>query len=133
MDSEYKQVGLILVVIIGIIIVLPLIPKAIRELTGPDPDLDEKNLVQIKIAISEYVKVRGTSPESLDALAPMYIGVVPRTADGRAFLYDPMSATAEIPAPIQQNTGWSPGGGSAGITPMGDAMTGMSVAEEMNY
>lgn len=132
---DTKQILLILAAVVGILIVIPLIPKAIRELQGPDPEIDTKNLAVIQLAIGEFVKVRGQYPDSLDALAPMYIanGVVPKTADGRSFLYDSTTATASIPAPIQKNTAWSPGGGGSGLTPMGDAMTGMSVAEEMNY
>ena len=130
---ETKQIFLILIAVVAILIVIPLIPKAIREFKGPDPEADTKNLARIQIGISEFVKVRGQYPESLDVLAPMYMEFVPKTADGRAFLYNPTTATASIPAAIQQNTGWGAMGGGSGLTPMGDAMTGMSVADEMNY
>ena len=130
---ETKQIFLILIAVVAILIVIPLIPQAIREFKGPDPEADTKNLARIQIGISEFVKVRGQYPQSLDVLAPMYMEFIPMTADGRSFLYDPTTATASVPAALQQNTGWGSAGGSSGLTPMGDAMTGMSVADEMNY
>lgn len=131
---DTKQVLLIIAVIIGLLIVIPLIPKAIRELKGPDPEVDQRNLVVIERAIKEFVKVRGQNPETLDALAPMYIahGIVPRTADGQSFLYDPYTAAVSIPKALPKNI-ITIGGGGSGMSPMGDAMTGMSVADEMNY
>ncbi len=128
---ETKQILGIVGGVLIVVLALPFLPKLLSELKGPDPAMDGKNVTRIERAISEYKTATNYLPASLDALAPVYLDAVPRTYNGKAFLYDAKTGAVTIPAAPPVATARQPSG--SGLTPMGDAMTGMSVADEMNY
>lgn len=101
---------------------------------APTPE-DRQTVAQIHNAINAYGTAVGFYPPSLDALVPQYLPVSPRTAAGEAFLYNNQNgevvhprasmATAGAPAPAR-------GGGVSGGGPMGEAMTGIAIQNDLN-
>jgi hypothetical protein len=72
---------------------------------------DEKARVELQQAVNSYAGFNGRFPASLDELAPSYLNEVPRTADGRAFHYDPATGKVMHPRAVDQ-------GGAPAIPPM---------------
>ena len=120
-------------VTIGIVVVVaafPLLPKVLDALKSPDPATDAQNLERIQLAVEAYGDDVGHYPASLAALVPDYLDAVPTTFDGRAFTYNPRTSAVGLPGKTASTPRESPG---SGLTPMGDALTGLSVQNELNF
>lgn len=109
---------------------------------GPTPG-DKQKLEQISAAIDKYGRSVGYYPPSLQALVPTYLSAVPKTDSGQDFIFDPQNGylahplQPQPPAPqiAAQPQGGAPrpvAGGGGGAGPMGEAMTGIAMQNQLN-
>ena len=107
---------------------------------GPTPG-DNQKLDQIRAAIDKYGRSVGYYPPSLQALVPTYLSAVPKTDSGQDFIFDPQNGYLAHPAQPQppapklagQPQGGAPRpGGGGGAGPMGEAMTGIAMQNQLN-
>ena len=120
-------------IIIGMVVVvaaIPFVPKVLDALKGPDPAMDALNLKRIQDALQAYSEARGYYPMELAGLVPDYMDAVPTTYDGKAFTYNPQTSAVRLPGKTTSTARESSG---IGLTPVGDAFTGLSVQNELNF
>ena len=107
--------------------------------SAPKPAIPAQDIASLEAlhgAITRYWQVTQAYPPSLQALVPTYITAIPKTTDGRDFLYDPRTAALSHPsqawpaAPPQHAPQRQPVAGAGG--PMGEAMTGLAIQQELN-
>lgn len=119
--------------VIGIVIVLailPLLPKILEALKTPEVTTDAENLEQIQAAVQAYREATGYYPAALSVLAPKYLDAVPSANNGQPFVYDSQTGKVSLPVTAMPTGREAPG---TGLTPMGDAITGQSVQDELNF
>jgi len=111
---------------------------ALAAPVGPTPG-DYQKLDQILAAIDKYGRTTGYYPPTLQALVPTYLTAVPKTDAGQDFYYDVTTGT--LLHPLQANpatgkpAGAAPGAtgqGGGGAGPMGEAMTGIGIQNQLN-
>lgn len=94
---------------------------------------DVRRMEQIKYAIVQYTQATGYYPTTLDSLYPSYLGFVPRTSSGEAFVYNAQTGSVSHPllssAQTPQPSASSP---SAGTYPMNTVTGGMAVQQQLN-
>lgn len=123
----------LLKVIAGIVVVVaafPLLPKILDALKSPDPAMDAQNLERIQQAIQAFGEDAGYYPASLAVLVPDYLDAVPTTYDGKAFTYDSRTSVVGLPVKASSKARESTG---SGLSPVGDAFTGLSVQNELDF
>lgn len=107
-------------------------PAAIVSQQGQRTDAD--NLARIRDAINKYGRDTGYYPPTLSALAPLYLDPLPYAASGAPYGYDPQTGQVWAPGqaapPAAPQASRAPGG--MGAEPMGEAMTGIAVQNELN-
>ena len=121
----------IVIIIIGIVVLLaafPFVPKFLDALKDPDPPMDAENLERIQAAVRAHNEAKGYPPSSLAALVPDYLDAVPATDDGKAFTYNRQTSVVGLPGKATARNS-----SDVGLTPMGDAFTGLSVQNELNF
>ena len=100
---------------------------------------DDENLALIREAINKYGRDTGYYPPTLSALDPLYLSPVPLAASGASYTYDPGTgqvwAAGQPPqqpsyAPPPPQPSRAPVGSGAG--PMGEAMTGIAIQNDLN-
>ncbi len=119
-------------IIVGILIVVlcvPLLPKLKEIIDPPRPLTDDERIAQIRQALDEYKTTNGRFPTTLDVLVPTHLASVPQNKAGQNFNYN--ARTGAVINPTQAASSRNRGG--VGVTPMTDAMTGLSVSEELNF
>ena len=122
--------------IILVVIAFPFVYPLFVDTSGYDAARDTQNMERINRAIENYATLNQQNPPSLHHLVPDYLAEVPLTSTNQPFQYDPASGRLTNPASqpgggTQQAGGTRSGGG--GISPATDAMTGLSVSEELNF
>lgn len=115
----------------------PVTGEVLDSAQGPTPE-DYLLMQDIEEAINAYGTASGYYPPTLDALAEAgYLPEPPRTATGQEFAYNnqngvfthPLEGHVSAARPAQRQSG----GGAAGAGgPMGEAMTGVAIQEELN-
>lgn len=100
-------------------------------------ETDKQNLQQIYNAIYAYWQATRRYPPSLNALVPDYLSSVPVTSSGQQFVYNARTGAINHPLElVRQQRQTQPqarrGGGTAGVGPLGDTLTGISVQNELN-
>jgi len=93
--------------------------------------IDQRTIQQVLAAINQYGTSVGYYPPTLDALAPTYLPAPPRTTNGMEFYYDNQNGQVTLPY-----TPARPGNGSnaapvGGAGPLGEAMTGIAIQNEL--
>jgi hypothetical protein len=122
----------------------PLTGRVLEDDSGPAPE-DYLLMERINAAINAYGTATGFYPGTLDALASAgYLPAPPRTADGQPFNYNSQTGAVSHPkngymaaavapgapqAGVQRNRGTVP---AAGGGPLGEAMTGIAIQEQLN-
>ncbi len=110
---------------------------------GPTPG-DMQKMNQIREAVNSYGRAVGFYPPSLAALVPTYLASVPKTDSGQDFIFYPQNGALYHPAqlmqqpqapvaaqpPMPQQPRVNAGMGGAG--PMGEAMTGIGIQNQLN-
>jgi hypothetical protein len=98
---------------------------------------DLEKLAKIQDAINSYGTTVGYYPPSLQALVPTYLPELPKTDSGQDFVFDPQTgflghpgAIMRAPAAQAQRSPNGVAGGGSG--PMGEAMTGIAVQNQLN-
>lgn len=110
---------------------LPAIPSTITA-------QDEEYMGVVREAIQRYGRTTGRYPASLQVLAQQrYLRYVPKTSSGQDYVYYPQTGALHHPAALaQQGYGGAQRaprrGAAAGPGPLGDAMTGISVQNQLN-
>ena len=106
-------------------------PGATNAVTG----LVDALMEQIRNAMHRHGTATGYYPVSLDALVPRYLDSPPRTSAGEEFIYNNQNGELRHPrenmrisAQPQRRGGMAVGGAG----PMGEAMTGIGVMNELN-
>ncbi len=111
------------------------------------PAMDQPVLTQLQQAVARYAQTTGRYPPSLQALVPTYLAMIPTTSGGQTYLYDPATgnvthpaqpaggpapAPLALPPPQGATPGQAPArvGGAGG--PMGEAMTGIAIQNQLN-
>lgn len=112
-----------------------LLDGPVANSNGPTPQ-DQQTMIAIRNAINAYGTAVGYYPETLDALAPRYLPTPPRTSAGESFLYNNQNGAVTHPRAGQRNaprpaSGRS-GGGVGGAGPLGEAMTGIGIQNQLN-
>jgi hypothetical protein len=105
---------------------------------GPQAD-DLRNLERIRQAINQYGQATGYYPGALQALVPLYLPEIPRTANGQDFLYNPANGELRMPGAAGAGAAGNRGAGAAGnrgaggsgLGPMGEAMTGVGIQQQL--
>jgi hypothetical protein len=95
---------------------------------------DYQRMQAINAAINQFGNATGYYPPTLDDLYPAYLAELPRTASGDAFVYNNKNgyvahprAGGRVPQPANRRRGGGMGGGG----PMGEAMTGIAIQNEL--
>ena len=100
--------------------------------SGPTPQ-DNQMIGQIQAAIQQYGQDTGYYPDTLDNLYPNYLATLPRTASGEAFVYNNQNGYVAHPRQAQAATPpVRPAGGMGGAGPMGEAMTGIGMSQQLD-
>lgn len=97
--------------------------------------IDTHTIQQIKAAINQYGTAVGFYPPSLDALAPVYLPVAPRTAAGLEFNYNNQDGTVTLPNGAGPAAYAAPRGGGmpvGGAGPLGEAVTGIGISNQLD-
>lgn len=113
-------------------------PLPVVASTSP-VESNEQKMARIREAINKYGMTTGYYPGALQQLVPNYLPALPKAANGSDFLYDPQTGALyepptvalDAPAPQQQPQSRRAAGG-AGVGPMGEVMTGISIQNELN-
>ena len=110
---------------------------------GPPPAItsaDRQNKQKIQNAVNQYGTAVGYYPPSLDALVTYgYLDAVPNTSRGEDFFFNPQDGTLLHPAEVfgnasGGNVAHTPRGGGVGVGgagPLGEAMTGIAIQNEL--
>ena len=134
-DNKLLIGGLI---IIAAVLAIPIIGPMIRG-NGYDPVADSHKLDTLNKAVANYARTMNQYPPSLHHLVPKFLAEVPLNSVRQQFEYDPRSGTVINPAAVaaaaaaegKTANGGRIGGGGGGISPATDAMTGLSVSQEL--
>lgn len=124
------------IIIIALIVAIPVLGPMIRG-NGYDPVADSHKIDTLNKAVASYARANNQYPPSLHYLVPQYLAEVPLNSVHGQFEYDPRTGTVINPAAAvatedPKTAGRSPSrGGSGGISPATDAMTGLSVSQEL--
>ena len=139
MDNEKLIIGAI--ALVAIVLLAPFIHSRFFDQHRYDPVADSHKLEELRDAITAYGQQTGQYPPSLFHLVPDYIDEIPLTSTNQQFEYDPTNGNLVNPgAPIEKapeddknarNGGRSRGG--SGVSAGTDAITGVGVAQELNY
>ncbi|MBI2424384.1 MAG: hypothetical protein HYV27_16250 [Candidatus Hydrogenedentes bacterium] len=101
----------------------------------PTPQ-DAQTIAAIRDAINAYGTAVGYYPNRLDDLAPNYLAAAPRTSGGEEFLYNNQNGDVSHPRagqrPQMAGGGQRTGGGVGAGGPMGEAMTGVAMQQQLN-
>jgi len=115
----------------------PVTGKVLDDDSGPAP-ADYLMIEQIKTAINAYGNATGYFPPTLETLAQAgYLNTFPRTVSGEPFQYNnqngavahPLDGPVMSAAPAQRTGAGMPAGGGG---PMGEAMTGIAIQQQLN-
>lgn len=135
-DNKLLIGGLI---IIAVVIAIPVLGPMIRG-NGYDPVADSHKLDSLNKAVAAYAQANNQYPPSLHHLVPNFIPQIPLNSVNQQFQYDPRTGMVVNPAAVaaqaaeDQAAGGAPRrGGGGGLSPATDAMTGLSVSEELKY
>jgi len=127
------------IVIIALLIAIPVLGPMLKG-SGYDPALDAVRMETINKAVASYARDNNAYPNTLNDMVPKYLAEVPVTSTNKPFEYYPSTGTIINPAAVaaeqQGQTASGPArgnGGGGGISPATDAMTGLSVSEELNF
>ena len=123
------------IVIIALLVAIPIVGPMIRG-NGYDAVADSHKIDTLKKAVENYARINQQYPPSLHFLVPEYLEAVPLTSTNLQFQYDPRTGQISNPsAPVPEGTqnAGRQGSGGGGISPATDAMTGLSVSEELNF
>lgn len=95
---------------------------------------DTEKLQTLAQAVQKYGQATGRYPVSLWSLVPQYVPQLPKTANGRDFLYDPRNGGVYLPpgAAPQPVAPRARGGAMGGAGPMGEAMTGIGISNQLD-
>ncbi|MDK1021469.1 MAG: hypothetical protein QGD90_07515 [Candidatus Hydrogenedentes bacterium] len=113
---------------------------AVAPAQAPFTAADRGNLQKVKDAVYLYWESTGYYPRTLDDLDPLYIEAVPKLSSGGVFIYDPRTGSVYHPADFTAQQAPASGGAhtahggvpAAGMGPMGEVMTGISIQNELN-
>jgi hypothetical protein len=116
-------------------------PGPVPAVIQPRGESNAQKMQRIREAINKFGTATGYYPGSLAQLVPMYLPEAPKTADGRDFIYvkengglfAPEPLTPASPAPYGGQAAPSrPMVGGGGIGPMGEAMTGIGISNQLD-
>ena len=127
---ETKTILIVIIAIVLVLVAIPFVPTVLEGLKSPDSKMDTKNMARIQQAVQTFGEATGNYPASLEALVPDYLAALPTTRGGKAFTYNPRMGAVGLSGATRSNARDSSG---SGITPMGDAFTGISVQNELNF
>lgn len=114
-------------------------PASAAAAGGPtQPDL--RKIREIKEAINKYGSATGWYPSTLQDLVPAYLPAVLKTTSGQDFVYNNQNGDVQHPAqaaaqPSYNNYGNGANAGGVGVGgagPMGEAMTGIGIQNQLN-
>lgn len=104
-----------------------LIDPAAAPAQVPFTIVDRRNLQEVKDAVYLYWQSTGYYPRTLDDLDPLYMEAVPKLSSGGVFIYDLRIGSVYHPAELAAQRARA-----AGVGPMGEVMTGISIQNELN-
>ncbi|MBI2433948.1 MAG: hypothetical protein HYV26_13860 [Candidatus Hydrogenedentes bacterium] len=110
-------------------------PVSGQLLTGPNAAgaaNDQQMIQQIQAAINRYGTAVGYYPPTLDALVPAYLPSPPRTSTGQPFVYNNQNGYVGLPGSAPLPAQAARPGVPVGAGPMGEAMTGIAMQNQLN-
>jgi hypothetical protein len=100
---------------------------------------DDENLALLQEAINKYGRDTGYYPPTLSALEPLYLDPLPVAASGAPYNYDAQTGQVWAPGLSPQQQAYTPPApqpsrapGVSGAGPMGEAMTGIAIQNDLN-
>ena len=123
MDSKVVYIIIAVVVVVG---GLPLFSLVKDGLNAPPPPDDNAKVKQLQQAVDKYADETGYYPNALQDLAPTQLASIPKSDSGQNFRYNASSGLVSVPAERARKQGGPSGS-------MGEVMTGMGIADELNY
>jgi hypothetical protein len=136
MDDNRLLIGGL--IIIALVIAIPVLGPMLRG-SGYDPVADSHKLDTLNKAVATYARAHNQYPPSLHHMVPQFLAEVPLNSTNTQFQYDPRTGTVINPAAVAaeaaegKTAGGGQGRGGGGISPATDAMTGLSVSEELKF
>ena len=109
---------------------IPVLANLAKE--EPDHAADGQSMTALQQAVNAYARQAGQYPLALETLVPGYIASVPKASTGKDFRYK--YGTGQLTTPYPPPKGMTTIRPSSGNVPlMGDAFTGLSVSNELNF
>lgn len=112
----------------------PITGQVLDDDSGPAP-ADYLMMEQIRVAINNYGAAVQYYPPTLDTLTQTgYLTTYPRTVDGREFIYNNQNGAVAYPGSggVPQTTAPNLSAPAGGGGPLGEAMTGIAIQEQLN-
>lgn len=134
MDNEKLLIGGVIVILL--VLAIPIIGPMVIDTSGYDPVADSQKLDTMNRAIKNYANTNQQYPPTLHYLVPDFLDAVPLTSTNLQFQYDARTGTVtnpSAPPPKPEGPNTIRIGGGGGVSPATDAMTGLSVSQELNY
>jgi hypothetical protein len=134
MDNEKLVIGG--VIIIAALIGIPLLYPMLVDTTARNAAKDKQSMERIQAAVDNYAKINQRYPNTMYDLVPEYLAEVPLSTSRLAFQYNPGTGRVALPDYAAASSSRSAGGrgaGGGGVPPATDAITGLSVSEELNF
>ena len=133
MDNEKLLIGGIVVIVA--VLAIPFVLPLIQDSSARDAAINQQRLETLNNAVQNYAKINQQYPRSLHDLVPDYLAEVPLTVGRQPYQYNP--DTGEVTSPVapasDEPTRAGRQGGGGGVPPAADAITGLSVSEELNF
>ncbi len=116
-------------------------PRAIPPGFQHNGESNEQKIQRIREAINKYGTATGYYPGTLSQLVPVYLKDVPKASDGQDFIYVKENGGLFVPSPLNAGVGAPNGGpppvrrpvaGAGGAGPMGEAMTGIGISNQLD-
>lgn len=134
MDNEKLMIGG--VIIIAALIGIPVLYPLLVDTSAKNAAKDKQSLERIQTAVNNYATINRRYPTTLYELVPDYLAEVPLSTSRLVFQYNPNSGRVALPDYAQANAaqnGGGRGGGGGGVSATTDALTGLSVSEELKF
>ena len=120
-------------IIVMLVVGAPIMLNLAKE--EPDYAADSQAQARVQQAVNTYARAAGAYPLSLDTLVPGYLESIPRSSTGKAFPYNYETGQVSLPytPPSGEKLTIAPASGGGVPGGMGDAITGLSVQNELNF
>ncbi len=130
MNLELRHFIFAVLILLVLLVGIPVLTSLSKE--KPDYTADNQRLAELQRAVNAYARQAGQYPLALGTLVPNYVASVPKTSTGEDFQYN--YETGQVSTPYPRPKGMETIKPTTGNIPlMGDAITGLSVNNELDF